>query len=131
MQILLLVMNMKTTKSVCISILIICLFLVGFYYALKLFYIEEPPVAQRGHVIVIDEQEPQTTETMDEAKPHGYRVKVEDGFLTVYDTTTGEIYGYTDIEYSSLNDELQNKIVQGLYFETQKELYDFLENYTS
>jgi hypothetical protein len=62
---------------------------------------------------------------------YSYHVLAEEGFLVVYQTNSPEIYLATDIAMESLPEEVQAAIATGLYFRQEKELYDFLENYSS
>jgi hypothetical protein len=41
------------------------------------------------------------------------------------------VYMYTDISYATLAKDLQQEITKWKKFTTLKELYDFLENYSS
>ena len=44
---------------------------------------------------------------------------------------TQEYYMETGIESDCLPIELQEKLTNGIFFQTEKELYDFLESYSS
>lgn len=58
-------------------------------------------------------------------------IVVEDEYLTVYDEFRKEILLYTDINLKNLPSDVQQEILDGKYVKTQKELYDFLESYSS
>ena len=60
-----------------------------------------------------------------------YYIKVEYGRLAVYESKSKEIYMETSIEVRDLPIELQEKIKTGIFFQTEVELYDFLESYSS
>ena len=60
-----------------------------------------------------------------------YYIKDDCGRLTVYLAKTEEIYMQTGIETRMLSKELQEKIIEGIFFETDAQLYDFLESYSS
>lgn len=60
-----------------------------------------------------------------------YYIKDDGGRLTVYLAKTSEIYMQTGIETRSLSVELQEKASTGIFFESEAELYDFLESYSS
>lgn len=61
----------------------------------------------------------------------GYYLMVADHFIIVYKEDRQTIYMNTDILLSDLNDGLQAEIMQGKYVETEEELYNFLESYSS
>jgi len=60
-----------------------------------------------------------------------YYIKAEYGRLVVYLSKTQEIYMETAIELDVLPLEIQEKIDTGIFFQTEQELYDFLESYSS
>lgn len=60
-----------------------------------------------------------------------YFIKAEDGRLVVYDTKTQDLFMETGIEIKSLPADIQEKIESYIFFETERELYDFLESYSS
>lgn len=55
----------------------------------------------------------------------------EDGYLVIYDRQTKRRYDETTILFNDLPERLQERIVEGLYFMDEEELYSFLENYSS
>ncbi len=71
------------------------------------------------------------TESMQVVNNEKYYLKEADGYLTVYDGRTNEIYCETNIRISLLSPEMQEKIKKGISFQTEAELYDFLESYSS
>jgi len=60
-----------------------------------------------------------------------YYIKEEAGRLVVYDAKTQALFMETGIEMHSLPEEIQEKIKSYIFFETERELYDFLESYSS
>ena len=62
---------------------------------------------------------------------YAFRIAVEEDYLVVYKTTETQAYLYTDICTTSLPEEVLKAIGEGVTFKTEKELYDFLENYSS
>lgn len=58
-------------------------------------------------------------------------VVVEDGFLSVYDELRENVILYTDISFERLPLEMKDQILDGKYFKTEDELYNFLESYSS
>ena len=61
----------------------------------------------------------------------GYYLMVADHFIVVYREDKKTLYMNTDILLENLSDALQAEIMQGKYVETEEELYNFLESYTS
>ena len=60
-----------------------------------------------------------------------YYIKEEDGKLIVFETKTKHIFMETSIEIYMLPEELIDKLDSGIFFETEGDLYDFLESYSS
>jgi len=51
--------------------------------------------------------------------------------VVVYYADAETVYATTDIKYEYLPERLQTEIQQGKQISTEKELYNFLENYSS
>ena len=66
----------------------------------------------------------------DLSKEHFYLV-VENGLITVYYSDMDTIYLYTDISVEHLPEKLQQEVLDKKYMESEEELYNFLESYTS
>lgn len=60
-----------------------------------------------------------------------FLIKEEDGYLVIYDRVAMKRYDETTIQFKDLPKRLQELISAGLYFSNEKELYAFLENYSS
>lgn len=61
----------------------------------------------------------------------GYYIGVKNGFLIIYESDKSTVYEYTDILYDGLPNDLQEEISDGKYVNSLKDLYSFLENYSS
>ena len=61
----------------------------------------------------------------------GYYLMVADHLIVVYRGDRQTIYMNTDILLESLSDALQAEIMQGKYLETEEEVFNFLETYSS
>ena len=83
-----------------------------------------------------------TTEINYESKEDAQKVSIEDityqffirdenGRVVVYTTKEQEVYMETGIETIALPSYLQERITSGIFFKNEKELYDFLESYSS
>ncbi len=66
-------------------------------------------------------------ERMDE----GFFLINENHYVVVYDKTLTHIYMNTGIRMESLPQTLQDEIMVMKYIETENELFDFLESYSS
>lgn len=60
-----------------------------------------------------------------------YCMVVRDGMVVVYYCDKKTVYEYTGISYLDLPEEEQQKLMDGIYIETDEELYGILENYSS
>ena len=56
---------------------------------------------------------------------------VADHLIVVYRGDRQTVYMNTDILLESLSDVLQAEIMQGKYLETEEEVFNFLESYSS
>ena len=61
----------------------------------------------------------------------GYYLMVADHLIVVYRGDRQTVYMNTDILLESLSDVLQAEIMQGKYLETEEEVFNFLETYSS
>lgn len=66
-----------------------------------------------------------------ESEAYAYYLVVEDGYVNIYQQDRKTIYEYTGITIDSLPEELQAEIKIGKGIVGERELYDFLENYSS
>lgn len=64
-------------------------------------------------------------------RDYKYYLIAENNYVTVYYMDKTTVYSYTDIYLNSLPEELQQEIVGGKYILDIKELYNFLENYST
>lgn len=60
-----------------------------------------------------------------------YYIKEKDGRLIVYESKNQQIFMETSIDVFSLPEEILEKLDSGIYFQTEGDLYDFLESYSS
>ncbi len=61
----------------------------------------------------------------------GYILAVKDNAVIVYMTDRETIYEYTNIELWMLPQEIQSALVEGIHVENERELFDFLQTYSS
>lgn len=76
-----------------------------------------------------DKDETEEGEVKDPGR--GYVVKELHGFVVVYEKDGTTLYEMTDILSSDLPGEVRQEIAEGKRIHTEKELYAFLENYSS
>lgn len=60
-----------------------------------------------------------------------YALRTKDGYLQVYILETGEFFMETSILYRLLPESVQAQIDHGKHFDSEEELFGFLENYSS
>ncbi|MEG1292454.1 MAG: hypothetical protein RSD28_09180, partial [Lachnospiraceae bacterium] len=65
------------------------------------------------------------------SEPYEYILLEEDGYVSVYHTDRKTRYADTDIILDRLPKNLQKEIKEGKYMNSEDELYQFLENYSS
>lgn len=117
-------------KKYCIGFFVgifLCVSLVGIGYQLSFQYVM---AKQEAKAAPVRRAESVKTEGGAE-KNEGYYVCELHGYVVVYlyDQTT--IYEVTNIRVSDLPEEVQEKVMDKLYLETEEKLYGFLENYSS
>ncbi len=111
--------------------------------------VSTPPEEQNGTVLVemlpveskpgqIESRlAPSRTELAEESAPgeevedYQYKLVNDNNYVTVYRLPENELYEYTDVIMDVLPVELQEEIHRGKYLKSERELYNFLENYTS
>lgn len=60
-----------------------------------------------------------------------YYLKEQDGKIAVYLSDRNTLYFETSIRIEELSSEMKDKLFDGLSFSSEKELFEFLENYSS
>lgn len=77
-------------------------------------------------------REPETViNSNKEIKSYQYIILEDQGRLSVYCSDNRTLYMNTGIPVNALTDELKTRLPSGICFETEEELYEFLENYSS
>lgn len=61
----------------------------------------------------------------------GFIVKSFNGTIVILNGDNKTVYDYTKIPINILPTDLQNEVINGYLIETEEELYNFLENYSS
>ncbi|MBP3488154.1 MAG: hypothetical protein J6K53_07130 [Roseburia sp.] len=123
---------MKKTISICLFaalLLAVCLF-AAFYRNRR------PEEALPDATLVATEQatesaQPVTAESMQVQKAYRYILRAKDDFLVVYEQDGTTILLETHIHIDELSDETKALLTDGIYVESESELYDLLESYSS
>lgn len=90
----------------------------------------EPNVSAQTQAGIMAQREEQTPQ--EPAKDTTtYALRTRDGYLQVYILETDEFYMETSIVYRLLPESVQAQIDAGKEFESEEELFEFLENYSS
>ena len=76
-------------------------------------------------------QEAEVKESLKVVEPEGFVLLEEDGFVAVYEADRKTRYSTTGILRDELPEELRQEIQQGKVIESEEQLYNFLESYSS
>ena len=60
-----------------------------------------------------------------------YYIKDTDGYVTVYESDQKTVYEYTSILVSELPEQIQEDLKEGIKVTSLRQVYGFLENYSS
>lgn len=128
---------MKKTVSICILSII----LAGLVLGIVLLFRQPQEPEQFEHIAastemlfdteVVAESTELLWESMSIQKNYAYLIKEEDGRLIVYYGDGETVYLVSDIRLEDLDSEMQKKVAAGITFENARELFEFLENYSS
>lgn len=89
----------------------------------------EPPTT-----LAVDSEETEMeefTEIMALKEPYMYIVKEQDGFLVVYQSDGTTVEFETNIRTADLEQEVLDRLMEGIGFSDENSLYSFLESYSS
>lgn len=77
------------------------------------------------------EQIVRSTEIITICEPYTYVIKQKNGVLVVYQSDGVTEFFETNIRIRDLDADMVEKIENGIFFSDDRELYDFLESYSS
>lgn len=77
------------------------------------------------------EEPPHLAESMQVQQTYRYLLVEEDGILIVYEKDGETILLETNIKLHGLDEETQKQLHEGIWITDERELYDFLESYSS
>lgn len=86
---------------------------------------------QKQAVLLSEKTEDPSVESMAAPQGAAYLARDKEGRLVVYREDGTTVYLETNIRCQELEHWLQEQLQEGIWFETDKELFDFLENYSS
>ena len=121
-------MNMKRQIIICVFLLVLTGTMLFIIITIK----------QENNVPDNEKEIKHTTEsTIEEATEiineyqYKYYMTEDQGRLTVYDNETKTVFLETAIKSTYLPQEIREDLSDGIYFESDRDLYDFLESYSS
>ena len=121
-------------------------YIIGFFAAFLVLVILLAAGYQLTYEHVMDRQEAQARDEVSgtesiaaegekvknpDAEEEGFYLCELQGFVAVYLSDRKTIYEFTEIPVTDLPEEVQQEVAEGKYVATVKELYAFLENYSS
>lgn len=78
-----------------------------------------------------DREAQHLAESLKMVEPWAYILMEEDGYVAVYRGDRETLFSATDIRMTDLPEDLQQEIREGKGIETEAQLYNFLESYSS
>lgn len=125
LQILFVVMIMKRTNGICIFLLLSMFLLAGlgvtFEESLK-----KNNITEKQHILT---SEPSMES--DSQQKEKYMALMEDDVIVIYEMTDWQKFLTTDISSDQLPESILEDLKDGIGFASEKDLYAFLENYSS
>ena len=121
---------MKRQVLICVFLSLILILLVIAFIKMR----NEDRLPRNETELSLKTAETETEDAIEISQEHtNYKFYIEEdeGRLTVYETATKTIYLETAIELYHLPEQIRLNLENGIYFETEEELYDFLESYSS
>ena len=117
-------------KSYCIGLfaaVFLFVFCLGVGYQLSYQYMMDKQDAR----LAKEEKEDTVTTKGEVQKNNGYYVMELHGYVVVYLSDKETLYEVTEISLMDLPEEVQEEVRIGKFVSSEKELYGFLENYSS
>lgn len=99
-------------------------------FALNMDDVEEAGVSETIAHIVLNQTEP-SRETEAQTQTGQYYLVAEEGYLIVYDNNSQSVNLFTYLPLSDFPVDEQEKLMDGLWFETMTDVFSYLESYTS
>ena len=118
--------NMKRQISISIFLAILVIALTWLYIKFS----NDTQLHDNG-VLTKENSQENSLEISQEYVSFEYYVKDDNGRLVVYEAKTQAVYAQTGIETDTLPMELQANLDAGIFFQSEEDLYNFLESYSS
>ncbi len=120
---------MKKKISICFfaGILLLCLLSV----LLIDVYWDNKEKERAEQLVVQTEQTEELFESMAVVSNAAYYLEIQDGYVVVLESDHTTVYFETNIRYQMLPEEVKKQITEGVSFQNEAELFDFLESYSS
>ena len=118
--------NMKRQISISILLAILVIALTWLYIRFS----NDTQLHDNGVLTNENEQE-NALEISQDYVAFQYYIKDDNGRLVVYETKTQAVYAQTGIETDTLPAEIKTELSTGIFFQTEEDLYNFLESYSS
>lgn len=125
---------MKKTISICFFAggLVIAVAALGLILRFGAIRQKNEPLPEETLVAEFESEETiMSTESMAIREPYEYVLVLKDGFLVVYLKDKKTVLFETNIREEDLNENILKRLEAGVYLTDDKELYDFLESYSS
>lgn len=106
-----------------LTLMIVCAYQLSYDRAVRKRQIELNTLERKQEHVISTEGKTQ--------KEDGYFIKEKDGYVIVYYSDAETVYEYTTIESRTLPKNIQEELKTGKMLESVKEVYGFLENYSS
>lgn len=105
--------------------------MIGIGYQMSYRYARDKQLAKAQEEKIVPEKEESVTTKGTAEKNEGYYLCELQGYVVVYLGDHETIYEMTEIPVSALPETVRLEVEAGKYVETARELYGFLENYSS
>lgn len=119
-------------KSFWIYVVIMAMAVIAVVLAIVILVVTDNKKPSKQHFK--EETVTQTVQNMQQ-ETYEYVLKYERDTLRIYRNISDEgrevFYDYADINIESLPEDIRDRLVKGIYFEGEAQLYDFLQTYSS
>ena len=102
-------------------------FLIGVILVTSLFVI----IYRFSYSRALDKMQAQSEREMQTETEICYYIKDSEGYVTVYESDQKTVYEYTSILVSDLPEHIQEDLKDGIKVTSLRQVYGFLENYSS
>ena len=119
-------------KSFWLYVVILAMAVIAVVLAIVILVVTDNKKPSNQH---FDEEVSSQMAKVTESEEYRYVLKYERDTLRIYRYIADEgrevFYDYADINIESLPDDIRQRLIKGIYFEGEAQLYDFLQTYSS